>query len=79
MEALKALHEQLREKFASSQLGKVKDVIIERVVDGVGTGWTDNYLRIEVPIEKQSKGKIELLKLISYNNWITYCQKISST
>jgi threonylcarbamoyladenosine tRNA methylthiotransferase MtaB len=79
MEALKALHEQLREKFASSQLGKVRDVIIERVADGVGTGWTDNYLRIEVPIEKQSKGKIELLKLISYNNGITYCQKISST
>lgn len=79
MEVLKALHENLKAKFAESQIGKIKEVIIERVHDGIGTGWTDNYLSVEVPMQKESKGKIELLKVKSYKNGIIHCVIISST
>lgn len=79
MEALRALHEELRRQFAESQIGKTRQVIIERVRDGIGSGWTGNYMRVNVSIHCKSKGKIVLVKPISYKNGIIHCEKINST
>jgi len=78
MERLRALHEELRGRFAESQLGKTRSVIIERIRDGIGHGWTDNYMRVEVPVDNHDKGKMIAVKPKSYSNGVVHCEKINS-
>ena len=78
MEILRALHEKLREKFAKSQFGKTRRVIIESVKKDFGYGWTGNYMRAEFPIDSNKKNKMILVKPISYSNGIINCRTIDS-
>ncbi|MGC9315340.1 MAG: MiaB/RimO family radical SAM methylthiotransferase [bacterium] len=78
MERLRALHEDLRRKFAESQFGITRNVIIERIRDGIGHGWTDNYMRVEVPVDNNDKGKMISVKPKSYTNGVVHCEKINS-
>ncbi len=73
MEALRALQEQLKRRFAETQFGKTRQVIIERVREGIGSGWTGNYMRVNIPIDYNIKGKMLSVKPISYKNGIVHC------
>ena len=49
--ALVALGEEKRAAFAASFAGRWAEVLLEHVgPDGVGTGWSGEYLRVRVPV-----------------------------
>ena len=56
-----------RKKFAFYQkfLGRTVNVLFEQPYDGYWEGWSDNYMRIKVPSEKNLKNGILPVKLLS--------------
>jgi len=76
MKILKKLDENLRERFARSQFGKPQRVIVERVEDKNGFGWTGNYLRAAFAIDSNKRNEMVTLKPISYKNKIINCKII---
>ncbi len=59
---LMELSEKLEKEYYDKFKGKVLDVLIEEVSDGVSIGHTSNYLKVELN-EKLTKGEIYLRKL----------------
>ena len=78
MEALIALKALLHKRFAESQIGISQEVIVERIVGEIGSGWTGNYIRAEFPIEGYQKNNIVLVKPLYYENGVIQC-KIKDT
>ena len=74
MEELREIHENLRREFALSQVGKVRKVIVERVRDGVGGGWTGNYLRAGFPASPELEGKMIEVRVENYENGEVICR-----
>ncbi len=52
--------------FSESQQGSVRPVLFEEITKtGRLTGWTDNYLRVEVPYRPETLHRVEHVKLVS--------------
>lgn len=73
MERLIALKGRLQRRFSESQIGILQSVIVERIDDGIGSGLTGNYIRVEFPIDCYERNNILLLNPISYNNGVMQC------
>ncbi len=62
------LSERLRNNFYAENLGTVQQVLFENsFVDNKASGFTDNYIRVEVDAESTLRGKLAKINLIDIN------------
>jgi len=74
MEILQEIDSLKREKFANSQIGKARSVLIEKYKGKIAKGWTDNYLRVEFVSPYDIENKIVLVKPIDYKKNVLHCE-----
>ena len=74
MRALKELDGMIRTRFAESQMGTERVVLVEKVKSGVCSGWTDNYIKANFPSNGCSINNLVSVKPTHYINKVIYCQ-----
>ena len=60
---LSEIAQQKHEEFLSENIGKNLDVLIEKVINGKALGLSENYIEIEVPLEKIKAEKNSIIKV----------------
>ncbi len=66
---LMELSEQKRKKFYENNIGFCDKVIFEsKISDGLMTGFTSNYIKVEVPVNKNLFGKLAKVRLLKIAN-----------
>ena len=65
---LHAIAEKQKQQFAESQTGKILPVIFEEIHDGIGSGWSDNYLRVFAPIDQSALHAIQQVQIERIGN-----------
>jgi len=70
--------EKLEDKYYESNVGKVFSVIPETFEDGILTGHTDNYIKVQFKGCKELIGKLIDVKINSINNKIAYATPVDT-
>ena len=58
----------LKQQFYQNNLGKTEKVLLENQEDGYHYGFTENYVKVKLPIEKVRKNEIVNVKLNEINS-----------
>ena len=67
-EMLRILSEKLRHKHYEKHLGQLRPVLFEKSkAEGRMSGWTDNYIKVDLPIDDDKINKIEVTHLEQFN------------
>ncbi len=64
LELLKNLDKELRSSFKASQIGKLHQIVVEKIEDGIIKGKTDNYLDVSVLNKGLNINKADRLEVI---------------
>ena len=65
---LRILSLKLKQQFYQNNLGKTEKVLLENQEDGYHYGFTENYVKVKLPIEKVRKNEIVNVKLNEINS-----------
>ncbi len=65
---LRILSLKLKQQFYQNNLGKTEKVLIENQEDGYHYGFTENYVKVKLPVQKEQKNEIVNVKLNKINS-----------
>ena len=65
---LRILSLKLKQQFYQNNLGKTEKVLIENQEDGYHYGFTENYVKVKLPVQKEQKNEIVHVKLNKINS-----------
>ena len=65
---LRILSLKLKQQFYQNNLGKTEKVLLENQEDGYHYGFTENYVKVKLPVQKEQKNEIVNVKLNKINS-----------
>jgi len=65
---LKRLSYQKYQKFVNKNIDRELNILFEKYSDGILSGWTENYIRVNVESEKNYTNQIKAIKLMNNHN-----------
>ena len=65
---LRVLSHKLKQQFYQNNLGKTEKVLLENQEDGYHYGFTENYVKVKLPVQKEKKNEIVNVKLNKINS-----------
>lgn len=65
---LRILSLKLKQQFYQNNLGKTEKVLLENQEDGYYYGFTENYVKVKLPVQKEKKNEIVNVKLNKINS-----------
>ncbi len=65
---LKRLSSQKYQKFINKNIDRELNILFEKYSDGILSGWTENYIRVNVESEENYINQIKAIKLINSHN-----------
>ena len=65
---LRILSLKLKQQFYQNNLGKTEKVLLENQEDGYHYGFTENYVKVKLPVQKEKKNDIVNVKLNKINS-----------
>ena len=65
---LRILSLKLKQQFYQNNLGKTEKVLLENQEDGYHYGFTENYVKVKLPVQKERKNEIVNVKLNKINS-----------
>ena len=65
---LRVLSLKLKQQFYQNNLGKTEKVLLENQEDGYHYGFTENYVKVKLPVQKEKKNEIVNVRLNKINS-----------